>query len=226
MSVPVPHFLLFSHASRQRHAHGPVTRRGEAEQVGASQSGHWRFEIRSADGHTTLEAADREECDSAERLELMAIVRGLEALDQPSRVTLVTASRGIRSGLKYGLPQWRENDWQWERYGQLSPVKNSDLWRRIDRALAIHDVRCREGALDAADDLAQPLVVATPPRQRLNAQGKTLRFDAPQAAGRRFPQRSREPQGWKRLLRLASAVFARILGRNGEFGACDTSLLT
>jgi ribonuclease HI len=82
----------------------------------------------------------------------LAIVRGLEALDEPARVTVVSAGRSISRGLRYGVAQWRENDWQWERYGQLAPVKNSDLWQRIDRAMAIHQVDCRD-ADPAPDDL-------------------------------------------------------------------------
>jgi ribonuclease HI len=177
MSVPVPHFLLYSHAARPA---GVLADRRAHAAESADRLGHWRFELRSNDGLTALEAEDRESCDSAERLELIAIVRGLESLDQPSRVTLFTSNRGIRSGLKYGLPQWRESDWQWERYGKLSPVKNGDLWQRIDRALAIHDVRCRECALEAADDLAEPLVVATAPakRHRTTARGQKLRIDS------------------------------------------------
>lgn len=169
MSVPSPHFLLYSHAA----AH--------AGQRGENAPGRWRFELRSADGSTHVTADDEEACDSSERLELLAIVRGLESLDQPSRVTLVTANRGIRSGLKYGLAQWRESDWLWERYGKMSPVKNGDLWRRIDRAIEIHDVRCREVAFDAADDLAERTIVATPPPSqfRQGRRGRQLRIDPP-----------------------------------------------
>ena len=65
---------------------------------------------------------------STERLQLLAIVRGLESLDEPARVTLVSAGRSISRGVRYGVAQWRENDWQWERYGKLTPVKNGDLW--------------------------------------------------------------------------------------------------
>lgn len=170
MSVPSPHFLLYSHAAA--HAGQPG---------GDSAPGRWRFELRAADGTTHATADDEEPCDSPERLELLAIVRGLESLDQPSKVTLITANRGIRSGLKYGLAQWRESDWLWERYGKMSPVKNGDLWRRIDRAIEIHDVRCREVAFDAADDLAERTVVATPPAQqfRQGRRGRQLRIDLP-----------------------------------------------
>ena len=83
-----------------------------------------------------------------------AIVRGLEALDQPSRVTLFTASRYVARGLRFGLESWRESDWQWERFGQMQPVKNADLWQRIDQAMRFHQVDVRTPRYDALDDLS------------------------------------------------------------------------
>jgi ribonuclease HI len=123
--------------------------------AGDEPAGRWRFVLQTDDGQTCLAAEDDEPEGSSERLHLLAIVRGLEALDEPSRVTLVTAGRSISRGIRYGVAQWRENDWQWERYGKLTPVKNGDLWRRIDRAMAIHNVACRD-ATPATDDLAEP----------------------------------------------------------------------
>src|SRR5690606_23293920 len=78
-----------------------------------------------------------------ERLELLAVVRGLEALDGPARVTLVTKSRYVSRGLRFGMTEWRANDWQWERFGRVVPVKDHDLWQRIDRALLFHQVECQ-----------------------------------------------------------------------------------
>lgn len=126
-----PRFLLFSEAHP---APGPSS---------AMRRGRWRFVLESLDGAEQLEAADEEPGDFGQRLELLAVVRGLEALDQPSRVTLVTASSYVSRGLRHGLAKWRENDWMWERFGKMTPVKDSDLWRRIDQALQYHQVECR-----------------------------------------------------------------------------------
>ncbi len=130
MSVPAPHFHLRSEASASSGVDQPA--------------GRWRFILQSADGQARAEAEDDEPETSTERLQLLAIVRGLESLDEPARVTLVAPGRSISRGIRYGVAQWREDDWQWERYGKLTPVKNGDLWRRIDRAMAIHEVVCRE----------------------------------------------------------------------------------
>lgn len=160
MSVAAPHFLLFSEAAP---ASDP-----------ANDAGRWRFVLRSAAGQKVLEADD-EEPASPERLELLAIVRGLEALDQPSRVTLVTASRNVQHGFHFGLSCWRDSGWHWERFGKMAPVKNADLWRRIDRALDIHVIECRCSRTKAADDLNPPAAPA--------AIGRRLRFDDAHAAG-------------------------------------------
>ena len=78
-----------------------------------------------------------------ERLALLSVVRGLEALEQPSQVTLVTTSRYVSRGLRYGLNTWRDSDYTWERFGEQRPVRNSDLWRRVDTALQFHGIKCR-----------------------------------------------------------------------------------
>jgi ribonuclease HI len=162
MSVPAPHFLLYSEAA-------------PAAESAAVAVGRWRFVLQAPGGDRTLEAADEEQADSSERLELLAIVRGLEALDQPSKVTLMTGSRDIQRGLEFGLVHWREHDWQWERYGQMTPVKNGDLWRRIDRLLEIHNVACRPRRLEKADDLAVPERPAKTVRRAPG--GRVLRMD-------------------------------------------------
>lgn len=103
------------------------------------------------DGRTRFEAAD-EELESEEgRLALLAVVRGLEALEQPSRVTVVTPSRYVSRGFVFGLDQWRENGWRWERFGEMTPIKNRDLWQRIDRAMEYHQVECRVWRFDMPD---------------------------------------------------------------------------
>ena len=136
MSVPTPHFLLYSAAKTQ-------TSTAAAKYAGCRQQGQWEFVLESADGSARFEAADQEDQVAGQRLELLAVVRGLEALDQPSCVTLVTSSDYVRRGLRFGIPQWRESGWRWEFFGRMVPVRNADLWRRVDRALQIHRVSCR-----------------------------------------------------------------------------------
>ena len=138
MKAPALHFLLFSESNP--HAAGS----GLREQP----QGQWRFVLQSLDGSKQLEAEDVEPDVHGERLELLAVVRGLEALPEPARVTLVTPSRYVTRGLSDHLAAWRASDWQWEHFGEMVPVKNRDLWQRIDRALQFHKVECRAWRFD------------------------------------------------------------------------------
>ena len=112
------------------------------------ESGHWRFVLRHADGSQRLVAEDVEPGVGGDRLELLTIARGLEALEQPSCVTLMTSSSYVREGILRGLAEWRKNGWRWECFGQMVPVKNLDLWQRVDRAMQFHQVDCRTYRID------------------------------------------------------------------------------
>ena len=148
MQLTAPHYLLLTESAASYPQHAPP-------------SGHWRFVLEQIDGEDRVEITDRERNVTGERLELLAIVRGLEALAQPSRVTLVTASKYAGRRIRQGLTQWRENDWQWERFGEYSLVKHHDLWRRIDTAMDFHKIECRIWQWSSAmQNLAQ--AVATP----------------------------------------------------------------
>jgi ribonuclease HI len=109
----------------------------------------WHFLLESSDGATRLDVAEEEPETPSDRLELLALVRGLEAIDQPARVTVLTPSRYVSHGLRFGLDNWRENGWHWESFGQMTPIKNVDLWQRIDQALTIHRVEHKTVRLDA-----------------------------------------------------------------------------
>lgn len=200
MHPTAPHFLLYSEAARA----------ADAEQEARSR---WRFVLQPAAGGESLQAADDEDGATPERLELLAIVRALESLDQPSRVTLVTGSKNVRRGLTYGLSQWRESGWQWERFGQMTPVKNGDLWRRIDRALDIHTLECRTGRLDQANDLAAP--APSPPADpqpkvvtRRTRRGRVLRID-PGAGTSEIRSTKHETNYQPQFAKRSSALAAR-----------------
>lgn len=109
----------------------------------------WRFVLRPSDGHRVLAIEDHEPGVAGEQLELLTLVRGLEALDQPSTVTVYGCSRYLRHGIAYGLPEWRENGWQWERFGRLVAIKHAELWQRLERAMQIHELTCGVRRIDS-----------------------------------------------------------------------------
>ena len=71
------------------------------------------------------------------RMELMAVIQALEALKRPVPVRVVTDSQYLRQGITQWLPRWKRNGW---RTANRQPVKNQDLWERLDRALGEHQI--------------------------------------------------------------------------------------
>ncbi|MEQ8846380.1 hypothetical protein [Botrimarina sp.] len=138
---------------------------------------HWRFALHAAEAPITVAASDAEPGADEDRLVLLALVRGLEALDQPSEVTVVTRNASVLRGLSRDLAVWRNNHWRWERFGRSAPVRDADLWRRVDQALRFHDVRCRTWRCD------RPGLRGAPPRPHFRP--ARLEDDAsPLASGR------------------------------------------
>lgn len=183
----LPHFVLFSRSEE-------LAGNGTHDDT---QGGSWHFCIKSDDGQVWLEASDFESFISRERLELLAVVRGLEALDQPSIVTLVTPNPQISRSVRQGLDYWRDRNWTWERFGEKVPMSNSDLWIRIDSALQIHEIRCRTYRIDPKQQVV--------PKPKLEL--------APKA----------EPQELKRpTVLLRPVVAATRLAANGLHGAANS----
>src|SRR4051812_49214011 len=131
MQAPSDHFLLFTEATRSEFSNP-----------------HWKFTLQTVDGGVQLSADDSERNSRASRLELLAVVRGLEAIDRPARVTLLTSSRYVSRGIRRQLNQWREDNWQWERFGEMVPIRDRDLWQRVDHALQFHQVECSDVRMD------------------------------------------------------------------------------
>ncbi|MCL4153583.1 UNVERIFIED_CONTAM: hypothetical protein GTU68_000449 [Idotea baltica] len=71
------------------------------------------------------------------RMELMAAISALDALERESHLTVVTDSVYVRDGLTKWIHGWKRNGW---RTASKKPVKNEDLWRLLDAAAARHDV--------------------------------------------------------------------------------------
>ena len=146
MISAAPHYLLLTESNTEGNFHsGNGDTPSEIQGNGkiATQGGQWRFVLEQVNGSERIEVEDTEPEIRGERLQLLAVVRGLEALDQPSRVTLITSSHYVDRGFRKNLAIWREKDFVWERFGELVPVKNRDLWRRIDRTMQFHEVACK-----------------------------------------------------------------------------------
>tara|TARA_B110001469_G_scaffold118136_1_gene124639 strand:- start:951 stop:1316 length:366 start_codon:yes stop_codon:yes gene_type:complete len=92
------------------------------------------------------------------RMELMAAIKGLEALTRPCTVDLTTDSQYVRKGITEWIFNWRKNNW---RTAAKKPVKNADLWQLLDLAVQGHEVEWHwvkghsgHAENEIADDLA------------------------------------------------------------------------
>jgi ribonuclease HI len=72
------------------------------------------------------------------RMELLAVIRALQALNRPSRVELHTDSQYVHKGISEWIRAWKARGWL---TADRKPVKNADLWRELDAQAARHQVR-------------------------------------------------------------------------------------
>ncbi|WP_456373511.1 ribonuclease HI [Thiolapillus sp.] len=72
------------------------------------------------------------------RMELLAVIQGLQALNRPSAVTIVTDSQYVKNGMTQWIHNWKRNGW---KTAAKKPVKNADLWQQLDVLVQEHDVR-------------------------------------------------------------------------------------
>ncbi len=100
--------------------------------------GGWGVSLRY-NGHTKdLKGGEAETTNN--RMELMAAIMALESLKRPCPVTLYTDSKYVKDGITQWLPGWKARGW---KTAAKKPVKNADLWQRLEAAQARHDVDWR-----------------------------------------------------------------------------------
>ncbi len=104
------------------------------------------------------------------RMELMAAIQGLEALTRPVKVKLYTDSTYVKDGITKWIGAWKARGW---KTAARKPVKNQDLWRRLEAAVAPHDVawhwvrgHAGHAGNERADALARAAVPAVEPEER------------------------------------------------------------
>ena len=102
--------------------------------------GGWAFILRHPASNKETEAAGGERETTNNRMELTAVVRGLEMLKKPSHVRLMTDSVYVGKGLSEWMPKWKANGWRRREGKAWKEVKNEDLWRRLDELVAEHEL--------------------------------------------------------------------------------------
>jgi ribonuclease HI len=98
--------------------------------------GGWGAVLRYKGHEKTLYGA--EPLTTNNRMELMAAIRALESLKRPCRVRLTTDSQYVQKGITEWMDNWKRNGW---KTAAKKPVKNADLWQRLDTAISGHEIQ-------------------------------------------------------------------------------------
>lgn len=86
---------------------------------------------------TDKELCGGESMTTNNRMELLAVIRALEALTQRFPVQVTTDSQYVKKGINEWINNWKRNGW---KTSARKPVKNADLWQRLDELVAVNDV--------------------------------------------------------------------------------------
>ena len=129
--------------------------------------GGWAYILKYIPSGDVVEHSGGDPATTNNRMELLSVIEGLDALDGSSRVELYSDSQYVCKGLSEWLDQWKARGW---RRGRNEKVKNIDLWQRIDELRRFHDLtanwvrghnehpeneRCDELAVAAAAQFAR-----------------------------------------------------------------------
>ena len=135
--------------------------------------GGWGAILSFGDQHKELKGG--EPLTTNNRMELMAAIAALEALKRPCAVDLHTDSEYLKNGISKWIHTWKQNGW---KTADKKPVKNIDLWQRLDAALAHHQVQWHwvkghagHAMNERADELARAGIIAA----RAGAKGALTR---------------------------------------------------
>ena len=100
--------------------------------------GGWGVLLRYNGNEKTLKGSAQETTNN--RMELQAAISALESLSRSCKVQLTTDSRYVMDGIQEWLPGWKKRGW---KTANKKPVKNEDLWRRLDELASAHEIDWR-----------------------------------------------------------------------------------
>lgn len=99
--------------------------------------GGWAYILKHPSTAKSREESGGDPDTTNNRMELTAVIRGLEALNKPSLVDLYSDSQYVLNGLSSWIVGWKRNGW---RTASKQPVKNAELWQRLDELKAVHRI--------------------------------------------------------------------------------------
>ena len=100
--------------------------------------GGWAFILKHPASGSIREDSGGEADTTNNRMELRAVIEGLIALNKPTFIDLYSDSQYVLNGLNEWMANWKKRGW---KTADKKPVKNRDLWERLDELRAIHEIR-------------------------------------------------------------------------------------
>lgn len=97
--------------------------------------GGWGALLRYGDNERTLCGGEHETTNN--RMELMAVIKGLGALQRPCEVRVTSDSTYVLKGIQEWMPNWKKKGW---KTASKKPVKNVDLWQQLDQLVEMHRI--------------------------------------------------------------------------------------
>jgi ribonuclease HI len=97
--------------------------------------GGWGALLRYGKHEKQLYGGERETTNN--RMELLAVIEGLRSLKRASKVRITTDSQYVKNGITQWIHNWKKNGW---KTAAKKPVKNADLWQRLDTEVAKHNI--------------------------------------------------------------------------------------
>ena len=97
--------------------------------------GGWGVLLRYGDVEKSLYGGERETTNN--RMELMAVIKALEALKKPCRIALYSDSKYVLGGITEWMANWKKRNW---RTASKKPVQNVDLWQELDDLVTTHEI--------------------------------------------------------------------------------------
>lgn len=105
--------------------------------------GGWAFILRHPASGKEMEQSGSEPSTTNNRMEMLAVIRGLESLKRRSSVRVVTDSMYVVKGLSEWMPKWKAAGWRRGSGAKAKPPKNLELWQQLDELMGRHRVEMK-----------------------------------------------------------------------------------
>jgi len=102
--------------------------------------GGWAFLLRHPASGKEKEGSGGDPETTNNRMEMLAVIRGLEALNNPADVEVITDSQYVMKGMNEWMQGWKRNGWRRRTKKGYEELKNADLWQRLDELMKVHRI--------------------------------------------------------------------------------------